>query len=171
MTHSAWGMILHPLPLHSGQKILRILSPLRELYPWLDGSPVSAPQGEFCTEMRRALLRQVTSEFVLLPLAWLSQRKIKFSQSDRLWASQTQTSLWGGRNTEKGTFQEARLLFMELLRSRKVFVELYLGFLPVGKEAWAQVSPCIEAQRHHIFSDQDVSSYLHHLLVGWLDCL
>jgi len=56
---------------------------------------------------------KVPSEFALLPYEWMRQKKIEFSQSNRLWARLTQTSLWGGRNTEKGTFQEARLLFMD----------------------------------------------------------
>lgn len=56
---------------------------------------------------------KVPSEFALLPYEWMRQKKIEFSQSNRLWARLTQTSLRGGRNTEKGTFQEARLLFMD----------------------------------------------------------
>lgn len=41
---------------------------------------------------------------------------------------------------------------MDLLRSRKVFVELYLSFLPVRKEAWVQVSL-------HVLRDRDSTSF------------
>lgn len=49
---------------------------------------------------------KVPSEFALLPFAWMRQRKIKFSQSNRLWARQTQTSLWGGRILRKEHFKK-----------------------------------------------------------------
>lgn len=169
MTHSVWGRILHPLPLESSQKILRILSPKR-VVPMIGRQSCICHLREFCTEMRRAFLRQGTSEFALLPLAWLSKRKMKFSQSSRLWASQTQTSLWRGRNTEKGTFQEAGLYGPAEIQESLCWA--VSQFPPCEKGGLgSSLSPCIEGQRQYIFSDQDVSSYLHHLCIGWLDCL
>lgn len=96
---------------------------------------------------------KVPSEFALLPFAWMRQRKIKFSQSNRLWARQTQTSLWGGRNTEKGTFQEARLLFVDPGKS----LLSCICFLLVRKEAWAQVSQ--SESLLHILRHRDSTSF------------
>lgn len=153
MTHSVWGLILHRLPLHSGQRILWILSPFRELYQLLVLVLYLAPTESSATKRGVHSTDKVPSVFALLPFAWMRQRKIKFSQSNRLSARQTQTSLWGGRNTEKGTFQEARLLFVDPGKS----LLSCICFLLVRKEAWAQVSQ--SESLLHILRHRDSTSF------------